>query len=154
MATDEDGATKRPAGRPSLFTGELAERICDELIDGKSLVEICNAEDMPNRRTVLRWMDADADFAAKCTRARELQADFEHDRMAMLEKDVISGAVDPQAARVVFSSKQWRASKLAPKKYGERVTNEHVGKDGGPIQSVSMTPEQFEEAARKIAGEV
>lgn len=64
------------AGRPSKYTPALAERICDELIEGKSLVQICNADDMPHRRTVLRWMEADDAFATKCARARVLQGDL------------------------------------------------------------------------------
>ena len=30
---------------------------------------------------------------------------------------------------------QWRAAKLAPKKYGDRILNEHTGADGGPIRT-------------------
>lgn len=37
------------------------------------------------------------------------------------------------ADRVKISAYQWRASKLAPKKYGEKVQHAHEGADGGPI---------------------
>jgi hypothetical protein len=89
---------------------------------------------MPDRSTVLRWEDEKPDFAAKCARARAWQGDYLFDEMGIIESDVMSGKIDHNQARVVLSSKQWRASKLAPKKYGERVTQEHVGKDDGPIQ--------------------
>ena len=70
-------------------------------------------------------MSDNAEFAAKCARVREgPQADYVFDEMAKIEADVISGALAPDAARVVLSSKQWRAAKLAPKKYGDKTTVE------------------------------
>ena len=66
-------------------------------------------------------MGANPDFAAKCAHAREVQADLLLDEMAQIETDVLAGVVPPDAARVVISSKQWRAAKLAPKKYGDKA---------------------------------
>jgi hypothetical protein len=34
---------------------------------------------------------------------------------------------------------QWRAAKLAPKKYGEKIQAEHTGADGGPMQFTVVT---------------
>jgi len=33
--------------------------------------------------------------------------------------------MDPNSARVVLSAYQWRAAKLAPKKYGEKIETTH-----------------------------
>jgi hypothetical protein len=54
--------------------------------------------------------------------------------MADIERDTLDGSVDPKAANVVLSSKRWRAAKLAPKKYGDRIHTELTGADGGPVQ--------------------
>jgi hypothetical protein len=110
--------------RQSVYTDEIAERICELIAEGNSLVEICKREDMPHRATVLRWMEKDAVFAARCGRARAEQADFVHDEMAGIEEKTLAGLIPPDVARVVISSKQWRAAKLAPKKYGEKTTIE------------------------------
>ena len=107
--------------RPSLYCHELAETICDRLADGESLVQICKGGDMPHRSTVLRWMASKPDFAAMYYRARQEQADYLFDEMARIEDDVEAGILSPDVARVVLSSKQWRA-KLAPKKYGNHTT--------------------------------
>jgi hypothetical protein len=120
-----------PIGRPSSYTPELVERIIDGLMAGQSLVKICEAEDMPNRRTVMRWMEADDAFATKCARARQLQADLMDDKIA----DLIE-SVTPESApadRVKLAALQWRAAKLAPKKYGDRQIQEQVGDGGGPV---------------------
>ena len=116
-------------GRPSLYSDELADYICQELGNGRSLRSICENDDgMPDRSTVLRWQQNNDDFAAKCARTRE-GAQVEHvvDEMAVIEAGVLAGTIPPDAARVVLSSKQWRASKLAPKKYGDKVNLDATG---------------------------
>lgn len=107
--------------RPSSYTEEIAQRVIDGLSDGQSLRKVCSADDMPDRTTIMRWMDERAEFAAKCARAREVGTDGIHDDMEDIEDRTLSGEIDPRVANVVLSSKQWRASKLAPKKWGTKV---------------------------------
>lgn len=115
-------------GRPSKYSDELAEAIADYLMDGMSMVQICNLEGMPNRRTVLRWMESDAAFATRCARAREMQADLMDDKIIHLIDEVTPE--NATSSRVKLAALQWRASKLAPKKYGDRVETVHSGSIG------------------------
>ena len=124
-------AVKKAAGRPSLFTEALAVTICQRIANKESLRRICMSSGMPNRATVNRWLEDRQDFATKYVRAREEQADFIVEDCAAIEDKVLKGRLDPAAARVVLSSKQWRASKLASKKYGDKL--EHSTEDGMPI---------------------
>ncbi len=62
-------------GRPSLFSQELADAICESLIEGKSLRTICRNEAMPAAGTVCRWLSQDEKFREQYARAREAQAD-------------------------------------------------------------------------------
>lgn len=120
-------------GRPSAYTAEIEETIINGLMDGLSLVKICAADDMPNRRTVLRWMEADDAFATKCARARTMQADLMDDKVI----DLIDNITPETAAadRVKLAALQWRASKLAPKKYGDKLAlTDPTGE--GPLQVV------------------
>ncbi len=118
-------------GRPSKRTPEMEEAIINGLMDGYSLVQICASDTMPNRRTILRWMEDDEAFASRCARAREIQADLMDDKIIQLIDEI--SVENAPAMRVKLSALQWRASKLAPKKYGDKVVNEHSGPDGGPI---------------------
>jgi hypothetical protein len=91
---------------------------------------------MPNRRTVLRWWEKDPDFATKCARARVLQADLMDDMII----DLIN-SVTPESAsadRVKLAALTWRASKLAPKKYGDKLDLTHAAPDGGPVQFITI----------------
>jgi hypothetical protein len=118
-------------GRPSLYTPELADEICEQLMEGKSLVKACLPDSMPSRSTVLRWQNSNADFEAKCARARLMQADLMDDKIL----DLVDACDEHnyQSTRVKLAGLQWRAAKLSPKKYGDKTL--HTGEDGeGPIQ--------------------
>lgn len=105
--------------RPTDFTEAKALEICERLIEGESLRKICGDKLMPNRSTVLRWLAKHSDFAAKYARAREAQADLMDDKILD-----VADACTPETAhadKVKIGAYQWRASKLAPKKYGDRL---------------------------------
>lgn len=107
----------KPRGRPSLFTQAISDAIIADLIEGKSLVEICQSDSMPNRMTVLRWMEKHPDFAAGIARAREEQAEYmDH----LVNKTANECTPDnAAAARVKIAAYQWRAAKLKPKSFGD-----------------------------------
>ena len=100
---------------------DIQERLVAEIQTGRSLRQVCGDEGMPDIRTVTRWLVADAAFAHKYARARMAQADVLFDRMEAVEEAVSAGTMDSHAARVVLDSMRWRASKLAPKVYGDRL---------------------------------
>ena len=47
-------------GRPSIYTPELAEKICDLIREGKSERQICKMPGMPDAKTLLRWKDTNS----------------------------------------------------------------------------------------------
>jgi len=100
---------------------EIEEKIVEEIQTGRSLRQVCSDAGMPNIRTVTRWLTANAEFAHRYARARMAQADILFDRMEAVEEAVTAGTMDSHAARVVLDSMRWRASKLAPKVYGDRL---------------------------------
>lgn len=110
----------------------IENEVCSRLIKGESLRRICRDEKMPDRETILNWLESDAEFSAKYARARESQADYMDD----LIQDVADASTAETAAadRVKIGAYQWRASKLQPKKYGDKLSAELTGKDGGPVQ--------------------
>lgn len=131
------------------YTPELAEEICERLAAGQSLNGICKDAHMPDETTVRHWvLENRSGFTARYHVAREIQADtlaeaivdisddtFDpvapEDR-AQRTRDDIFGKV--QRDRLRIDARKWFASKVAPKKYGERVMNEHTGADGKPLE--------------------
>lgn len=107
---------------------ELAAKICDEIANSDtSLRRICAKAGMPARRTVLDWLERHEEFRAKYVRAREAQADVVFDEMGAIEQQTRRRKVASDVARVVLQSMQWRAAKLANKKYGDRLELKHAG---------------------------
>jgi len=126
----KDAAGKKKNGRPSAFTEALATEICERLANKESMRKICLDPHMPDRTTVQEWIAKDSGFATRCARAREEQADYIVEDCAEIEDKTLSGEINPAAARAVLASKQWRAAKLAPKKYGDKL--QLGGADGLP----------------------
>jgi len=99
----------------------MVDSLLVQIEAGKSMREVCRMDGMPDHTTVIRWMRDDASLATKYARARMAQADVLFDRMEAVEEAVTAGTMDSHAARVVLDSMRWRASKLAPKVYGDRL---------------------------------
>ena len=117
------------------LTPDLEHKILSQLEDGISLVKICAADDMPSRGTVLNWQRENDDFCTKCARAREACGDLAADALDDINDKVEKQILEPAAANVISSNLKWKASKLAPKKYGDRLQteNRNVDKDGNDI---------------------
>lgn len=111
-------------GRPSDYTRELAEAICERIAAGSSLSAICRDEGFPPESTVRRWALDDRDgFSAKYARARDLQLEHHEDRILELGDEVLgtenNAAVS--AARLASDNRKWIMSKLKPHRYGDKV---------------------------------
>ncbi|ASE54783.1 TPA: terminase small subunit protein [Stenotrophomonas maltophilia] len=131
--------------RPSKYSQQLADAICDLLVDGKSLRTICSTAKMPSRSTVIRWLADNETFRNQYARARELQADTLAEEILdiadkavlgeRLKKDGKGKVLERQTGDMVERSKlmidarKWYAGKLQPKKYGERVALDHGVQD-------------------------
>ncbi len=122
---------KAKKGRPSVYSKALVNKICTSIANGKSLREVCRSENMPSKQTVNTWLrdESKLDFLAQYIKAREEQADFYADEII----EIADTATDAGLARLQIDARKWKASKMHSLRYGDKVMNEHTGKDGGPI---------------------
>ncbi len=161
------GAKKK--GRPSLYTDALAAEICRRLAEGETLRSVCRDEAMPDKATILRWLadKAKADFRAQYTYAREMQADALFDEALVIADDASGDWMEDeggkktldheniQRSRLRVDTRKWAASKLAPKRYGDKL--QHTGEGGGPIRTeVDLTgiPTDVLRELRKLAARI
>lgn len=123
---------KKPLGRPTLFTEELGDEICAEIMSGKSLVRILEKEGMPDARSVYRWLREHEAFCRNYEKAKEDQADYFVEDILKIADE--ADATNVQVARLRVDTRKWAASKFKPKKYGDRVLQENqaLDKDGKP----------------------
>lgn len=119
-----------PAGRPSIYTEELAARICERLATGESLRKICDDPEMPARSTVRAWALDNKDFSDQYARAREIGwTDIAEDLLDIADDK----GGDAQRDRLRVDTRKWLLSKMLPKVYGDKNTTEVTGPNGGPL---------------------
>ena len=126
----EKTAAGKPIGRPSNYSPELAATILCRIAEGESLRSICRDESMPCQTAVYAWLLKHDDFAKQYARSRDEQADTYADEIAFIADDE---SIPADSRRIRIDARKWIACKLKPKKYGEKVSQEHTGADGGPI---------------------
>lgn len=123
----------------SLKSPEMLEKICDAIIGGKSLRQICEPEGMPAPSTICLWLSQDEAFAERYARAKEIQMenlaeeileiaeDGSNDWMKNRFGEDVLNAEHVQRSRLRIDSRKWLMSKLAPKKYGDKIDVQHGG---------------------------
>lgn len=123
--------------RPSDYTEHLADTICDRLAEGESLRAICRDEQLPSTTTVKRWLRKHEAFRAQYAQAREDQAEHFLDEILLIaddnSRDTVEIEIAPgvkalqvdhdviQRSKLRVDTRKWAMSKLAPKKYGDRL---------------------------------
>lgn len=149
--------TKNPVGRPSLYTQELADRICAEIASGRSLRLICQDEGMPEARTVHYWLidSKHEDFFQQYARARNIQSevmfdeileiadDGSNDYMTITKGDKEYNVEDREVtnrSKLRVDTRKWYVSKVLPKKFGEKVD---VTSDGKAIEGNTIILKDF-----------
>lgn len=156
--------TNKPKGRPTLLTYPLVNKICARLAEGESLRGICSNKDMPDKATVMRWLAANTEFRDQYARAREVQADFWAEQIIEISDTPMEGTRVEEGKdgsktvredmlghrRLQVDTRKWLMARMAPKKYGDRLTQEVSGPAGGPIQTEEISPR--ETLADRIAG--
>jgi hypothetical protein len=115
-------------GRPSDYSQELADAICERLADGESLRSICRDDAMPSTSAVCKWLNVHPEFAEQYARARELQADALFDDCLAISDKAKGEFADVQERRLAIDTRKWMAGKLKGK-YSDKV--KHVGGDDG-----------------------
>jgi hypothetical protein len=116
-------ATKpKKKGRPTTFTQQLADKICERMANGETLRSVCRDIDLP-ASTVIEWTMNNKTFSEQYTQARQKQADAYADMIL----DEAFNSHDAAIGRLRVDALKWVASKLAPKRYGDKVEVEQTG---------------------------
>ncbi len=137
-------------GRPSTFTQETADAICERLADGESLASICRDDAMPGYSTAKRWEVQNDEFRAASLRAREVGChkmgedcleiadDGRNDYMERPENKGGGYEVNGEAiqrSRLRIDTRLRLLGKWLPKVYGDKL--ELSGDPAAPLQLVT-----------------
>lgn len=137
-------------GRPTKYSEELADKICDLISNSnRGLAFHCeNLNIAPS--SVFKWLAEHKEFSDKYARARETQAEYLADEILEIADD---GSKDTKTikkgnefveventewtnrSKLRVDARKWVASKLKPKKYGDKLD---MTTDGEKINNVKV----------------
>lgn len=138
---EPDPAKGKKTGRPSTYSKDVAQTICELLSDGVPLREICRMEGMPQWRTVYNWMysddllgEAGVGLSSAIARAREVGYDAIAEECLIIadtpkfgQKQVMSDEGSTTTVEDMLGHRKLQIetrlkllAKWNPKKYGDR----------------------------------
>lgn len=136
MATKRTEKTK--TAKPERDKDAICQSVLQGMRDGLSAFKACQAAGVP-QSTFNRWVDADAKLVEDYAHAREdLIERMANEVLELADSEVPEtgdGKRDWQAIqqrKLQVDSRKWLLSKLAPKKYGDRL--ELAGDKENPLQ--------------------
>lgn len=125
-------------GRPTIFTPEMGDDICQHIADGLSVRKVCEIDGMPKMTTIFRWL-ADGEhevFRTQYEKSREIGLEVHADSILEIAdtplegvetKIMADGGVEVKKGdmlghrRLQIDARKWVLSKLLPKKYGDKM---------------------------------
>ena len=116
------------------FTQELFDSICEDIsYSDKGLVSICKSKGL-NANSFYEWIAKDKSLGDKYARARELQAEYMAEQIIAIADETSNDTLTNKEtgnesannewiarSRLRVDARKWIASKLLPKKYGDKV---------------------------------
>lgn len=118
-------------------TAENAQEIAmvlAEMEDGRSLRKACEFVGVAPS-VFLRWVDADKELQEQYTRARARLIDFQAEELEEIGDQAAQAenAVTVAGLRLKSDNRKWLLSKLAPKKYGDKLDMNHGVQPDNPL---------------------
>lgn len=139
---------KKPHGRPSKYTPEIADEIVNRIATGEPLRQICRDEHMPQWRTIYDWQDANKEFYARIAHARErgeeaiaqecleIADSAKNDWMEAHGKDDEGYRLNGehiQRSKLRIETRLKLLAKWNPRKWGEKVDMNHGVQPDNPL---------------------
>ena len=146
----EIAAEPKKIGRPSIFTDKLADQICTRIALGNSLRKVCLADDMPDITTIIAWCREKPEFSKQYDRACVDRGNhLAEEALEIADQTPETEPVRDKAGEVIdmklhsayvawqknrVDARRWFASKMSPKRFGDKVQTEVSGIDGSAIK--------------------
>lgn len=134
------------------FDENVFKDILFRMMNGEAVTTITQEPNMPPYSTFNAWANSSPERFSEYARARQIQADYyADDTIAIADHEP-----DNQRARNRMDARRWHASKIAPKKYGERIQNEINAsiEQKFKVDLSSMTSEVREELKRNLLAQM
>tara|TARA_R110002153_G_C13022020_1_gene467623 strand:+ start:33 stop:488 length:456 start_codon:yes stop_codon:yes gene_type:complete len=129
-------------------TPETIDEILARVTKGESIVKICGSgrdDFTPSTAAWYKWLDGDKDLVDRYARACEARAEYLFEQILDISDDGTNDMIGTedgerlnsdhiQRSKLRVDSRKWMLARLQPKKYGDKIEQNHTSDDG------SMTP--------------
>ena len=120
-------ANKKPKmGRPSIFTDELANEVCERVSLGRSLRSVCLDKDMPAMSTIMDWLNHNEDFSEQYRRACEDRETTHFEEMLTIADEVLPETAEVARAKLRIDTRKWVLARMNPKKYSDKQQDDNT----------------------------
>ena len=157
-------------GRPTKYSQELVDKICEQIALGYSLRAVTKDESIPPMGTIMRWLaERDETGSYKYPAFREQYARACEERTEAMAEDILDIADDGasdymeierkdgtttevlnkeavQRSRLRVDTRKWLMAKMKPKKYGDHLDIKQKSEITHKFED--MTDEQLEAAIK------
>ncbi len=139
MATPKKKPESKKTGRPTLYTEELANLICERVATcTMGLARLCELhDDLPSKFTINLWRYRHSEFSTQYAQAKLKQADLLAEEILDIADDGTNDWMESfgedgdtvyklngehvQRSRLRIDTRKFLASKLLPKQYGQHA---------------------------------
>ncbi len=138
-----------PVGRPSTYSQEIADEMCELIAMGYSVRRVCLLDHMPAISTFFKWLREHEEFSKQYARATEERAeamaeeildiadDNTNDTIIMTNKNgqeyETTNKEVVQRSRLRVDTRKWLMAKMKPKRYGDKLD---VVSDGEKLEGL------------------
>lgn len=157
---------KKKVGRPSAYTEEVATELFTRMCSGESVRSICTSEHMPAISTIMLWAanDSPKGFSERYAKACEARAHYWADEILDIADNGCNDWMERHGqdnegwqqngeaisrSRLRVDSRKWLLSKMLPR-YADKQQLEHTGANGGPIQTATISREEYQAMIAKV----
>lgn len=131
-------------GPSSKFSDDQIEEMLERMALGEAICHIEREPGMPSANSMERWEAAGDELGGRITQARARGMDY----IAAQAVKNAKAAEDPALGRLAFDADRWYLSKLAPKRYGDKLDVEH-----GVSSSLGAILGRVDGRTRTVGGE-
>lgn len=131
------------------YDRSIADEILRRVAEGEPLRAILRSDErFPGKSVFYTWLEADPDLKARFRQAREEGADAIAEECLEIADDgtndyvmgkdgLVLDAEHIQRSKLRVWTRLQLLAKWFPQKYGDKVSMEHSGPGGGPVQTVT-----------------
>lgn len=102
----------------------IIDLLCERIASGMNQVDACDFPDMPSRTAIYNALKRNPEWAAQVDSVRPILADHKVSEAHKTADDAVQGKTDPAAARLKIEVLKWSATRIDPKRWGDKVSQE------------------------------